>query len=215
MRLLRFIIIVLVVGLFIFWRINPALFSASLFRSKEATLGYISKHPLPSLPPQVKSAVDIQQKKLSKTIQAESRILTQKVAIETKKTIADIVQQGAESVTKLLITKTDDVLGIFATKPISEIVLSASSSIPEQNTYTTVVNYNTLDTKKIVVKPQQKNYFQFLNIPKRMCLYVNGTKYSVENNNYVVVQFPTSGTYLFSFDFCSSADKQLQEIVVE
>ena len=204
MKTVRFALIVIAIAGFILWRANPPLF-----------FSLMAKAPPFKVSPQVKSAFDKKQKEIAKEVQKQTALLSSKAAIETKKGIALTVEQAAQQVTKLLATKTDDVLGILTTRQNQEPVVSFSKTLLPPPAEIKTINFTSTTPHKLTVKSKEKSFIQFQNVPPKICLFINGVKYSVENNTYATIVFPAVGTYSLSLDYCSISDKQLGEIVVE
>lgn len=215
MKTLRFALIVLTIAGFILWRANPPLFYSLFTSFQQNTNSLVAKSTQFKLPPEVKSAIDKKQKEITVEVQKQAAIVTDKVAIESKKTIAETVQTTAQEITKLLATKTDDVLGILTTRQNQEPQVVVTKTISDPLAEIKTINFASPVVQKFTLKAKEKNYLKFQNIPPKMCLYINGVKYSTENDAYVAIIFPVVGTYSLSLDYCSISDKQLGEIVVE
>lgn len=141
---------------------------------------------------------------------------------QTENMVRDATEQASndlkDSLHQTLQNSLNQVLG---QQPIAEVTqpnnptIQIANSTPPATQPISIIDLAKDSNIKIYAIKNSKYYLQFQNTPPNNCLYLNGNKYPINNNQTIEIQISTSGTYPISINSCNLSDKNIGEISVQ
>lgn len=133
--------------------------------------------------------------------------------------LANQSEKTANSVTKLVSEKKEQVITqvLGANDPPVLITIPASSATDLQSSGVEiiVIDYAKSDKPSLKLKKGTKYYIQFKNFPPNACFYINDTKYGIESDKILQIEFQKSGEYKLSTNSCDLNFKEMGNFAVD
>jgi hypothetical protein len=133
------------------------------------------------------------------------------VSNQTKKT-AENVAQVVNNQKQQVITQ---VLGTNDPPVVITIPASSAQDLQSSGQDVITMDFAKNDTLNLKLKKGTKYYIQFKNVPGNTCFYINETKYQIENDKILQIEFQKSGSYKLSTNSCELNFKEMGSFSVD
>jgi|SRR3989338_6043430 len=127
--------------------------------------------------------------------------------------LANQTEKTADNVTQVLNTQKQQVITqvLGTNDPPVVITIPASSAQDLQSSGQDVItmDFAKNDTFNLKLKKGTKYYILFKNVPSNTCFYINETKYQIENDKLLQIEFKKAGNYKLSTNSCELNFKEM------
>ena len=144
----------------------------------------------------------------SNNLLTDARVSAEQSSKDAVNGVKDKVYDSAKSALDIAFNKQSS-----SDKNVNVNVLGDSTQNPPENIFNIPLNTDT--NLRLNLQRNKDYYLRFQNVPENFCLYINDSKYPLEDGKSIKITFISSGKYSIKANNCNLGDKVLGEFTVE